>query len=136
MPIICSHDMIAMISSSMLHLRTTSLHDMISMIACLLASPMIHTCLLHVVDDNHLHAWPHDIFACAQFMCLYAMSQSFVTPYALHDDHTCMVNHLLNASFCTSANHIHFSKCLLSLIPFEGITTRCDIGECPLLASR
>ena len=27
-PIICSHDMIAMISSSMLHLCTTSLHDL------------------------------------------------------------------------------------------------------------
>ena len=56
MPIICSHDMIAMISSSMLHLRTTSLHDIITMIACLVASPMIHTCSFHAVDDNHLHA--------------------------------------------------------------------------------
>ena len=33
MPIICSHDMIAMISSSMLHLCTTSLHDLIDMLA-------------------------------------------------------------------------------------------------------
>ena len=56
MPIICSHDMIAMISSSMLHFRTTSLHDLITMIPCLVASPMIHTCSLHAVDDNHLHA--------------------------------------------------------------------------------
>ena len=44
------------------------------------------------------------------------MSQSFVTPYALHDDDTCLVNHLLNAWFCTNANHICFSKCLLSLL--------------------
>ena len=56
MPIIFSHDMIAMISSSMLHLRTTSLHDLITMIACLVASPMIHTCSFHAVDDNHLYA--------------------------------------------------------------------------------
>ena len=56
MPIICSHDMISMISSSMLHLRTTSLHDLFPMISCLVASPMIHTCSFHVVDDNHLHA--------------------------------------------------------------------------------
>ena len=56
MPIICSHDMIAMISSSMLHLRTTSLHDLFPMIACLVASPMTRTCSLHAVDDNHLHA--------------------------------------------------------------------------------
>ena len=55
MPIICSHDMISMISSSMLHLRTTSLHDLITMIACLVASPMIHTCSFHAVDDNHYH---------------------------------------------------------------------------------
>ena len=44
------------------------------------------------------------------------MSQSFVKPYALHDDDTCLVNHLLNAWFCTNANHICFSKCLLSLL--------------------
>ena len=56
MPLICSHDIIAMISSSMLHLRTTSLHDLIPMIACLVASPMIHTSSFHAVDDNHLHA--------------------------------------------------------------------------------
>ena len=55
-PIICSHDMIAMISSSVLHLCSTSLHDLITMIACLVASPMTHTCLFHAVDDNHLHA--------------------------------------------------------------------------------
>lgn len=52
---ISSHDMIAMISSSVLHLRSTSLHDLISMLAHV-ASPMIHTCSFHVVDDNHLHA--------------------------------------------------------------------------------
>ena len=56
MPIICSHDMIAMISSSMLHLCTTILRDLIPMIACLVASLMIHTFSFHVVDDNHLHA--------------------------------------------------------------------------------
>src|SRR3954462_5493663 len=56
MSILCSHDMIAMISSSVLHLRSTSLHDLITMIACLVASPMIHTCSLHAVDDNHFHA--------------------------------------------------------------------------------
>ena len=44
------------------------------------------------------------------------MSQSFVTPYALHDDDTCLVNHLLNAWFCTNANHICFSKCLFYLL--------------------
>ena len=54
--IICSHDMIAMISSSVLHLRSTSLHDMITMIACLVASPMIHTCSFHAVDGIHSHA--------------------------------------------------------------------------------
>jgi hypothetical protein len=32
------------------------------------------------------------------------------------DDNTCWVNHLLNVWFCTNANHICFSKCLLSLL--------------------
>ena len=44
------------------------------------------------------------------------MSQSFATPYAMLDDNTCSMNHLLNAWFCTNANHICFSKCLLSLL--------------------
>ncbi|KAM3408078.1 hypothetical protein ACQJBY_001377 [Aegilops geniculata] len=39
----------------------------------------------------------------------------FVKPYAMLDDDTCWMNHLLNAWFCTNANHICFSKCLLSL---------------------
>ena len=54
------------------------------------------------------------------------MSQSFVTPYAMHDDNTCLVNHLLNAWFCTNANHICFSKCLLFLLllkeSLDGVT--------------
>ena len=54
--LIYSHDMIAMLYSSMLHICTTSLHDLIPMIACLVASPMIQTCSFHAVDDNHLHA--------------------------------------------------------------------------------
>ena len=32
------------------------------------------------------------------------------------DGDTCLVNHLLNAWFCFNANHICFSKCLLSLL--------------------
>ena len=32
------------------------------------------------------------------------------------DDNTCWVNHLLNAWLCSNANHICFSKCLLSLL--------------------
>ena len=34
----------------------------------------------------------------------------------MHGDNTCSVNHHLNAWFCTNANHICFSKCLLSLL--------------------
>ena len=66
MPIICSHEMIAMISSRMLHLRTTSLHDLLPMIACLVASLMIHTCSFHAVDSHYCHAiftTPHARYA-------------------------------------------------------------------------
>ena len=68
------------------------------------------------ISTSHLHTCFHDIFACAQFMCLHAMTQSLVTLYAMLDDDTCLVNHHLNAWFCTNANHICFSKCLLSLL--------------------
>ena len=57
---ICSDDIITMISYSMLHLRTTSLHDMITMLACV-ASPM---CSFYAVDDNHCHASNRIAIAC------------------------------------------------------------------------
>ena len=49
MPIICSHDMIAMISSSMLHLRTTSLHDLITMLDWI-TSHMMNNCSFYCVE--------------------------------------------------------------------------------------
>ena len=56
MPTIYTHAMLDMITSSTLHLRTTSLLDLIAMIACYVASPMIHSCSFHWVDDVYLHA--------------------------------------------------------------------------------
>ena len=53
---ICTHDMPAMIPPSMLHLRTTSLLDLITMIACFVASPMFHSYSLSWVDDIYVHA--------------------------------------------------------------------------------
>ena len=44
------------------------------------------------------------------------MPHFFVAPYAMHDDDTCLVTHLLNVWFCINANHICFFKCLLSLL--------------------
>ena len=41
----------------------------------------------------------HDDLDFAHIMCLYAMPQSYVTPYAMLDDDTCSVNHHLNAWF-------------------------------------
>lgn len=77
MPIIYSHDMVAMISSSMLHLRTTSLHNLIDMLACV-ASPMIHTCLFHAVDDNHLLAYHMIVIASCH-------TSPYVASFMLHD---------------------------------------------------
>ena len=56
MPTICTHDMLAMIPSSMLHLRTTSLLDLIPMIACFVASPMFNSYSLSWVDDIYARA--------------------------------------------------------------------------------
>ena len=53
---ICTHDMFAMIPPSTLHLRTTSLVDLITMIACFVASPMFHSYSLSWVDDIYVHA--------------------------------------------------------------------------------
>ena len=53
---ICTHDMLSIIPSSMLHLRTTSLLDLIAMIACYVASPMFHSYLISWIDDIYVHA--------------------------------------------------------------------------------
>ena len=78
------------------------------------------------ITTSHLDVCFHDVLDCAQFICFHDMPQSFVTPYTMLDDNTCWVNHLLNHWFCTNANHICFSKCLLSLIllkePHDGAT--------------
>src|SRR3954468_10996870 len=79
------------------------------------SSLVTHIC----ITTSHLHACFHDDLDYAQFMCLHAMTQSLVTPYAMLDDDTCLVHHLLNAWFCTNANHIYFSKCLLSLLSLK-----------------
>ena len=85
------------------------------------------------ITTSHLHACFHDDLDCSQIICLHAMLQSFVTPYAMHDDDTCLVNHHLNAWFCTNANHICFSKCLLSLLllkePHDSATLESDHYE-------
>ena len=53
MPIICSRDMIAMISSSVLHLRSTSLHDLISMLSHVASNSWI-TCSFHMFGCNNV----------------------------------------------------------------------------------
>ena len=60
------------------------------------------------ITTSRLHTCPHDIFDCAQFMRLHAMSQSFVTQFDMLDDDTCLVSHLWNAWCCTNANNIVF----------------------------
>ena len=75
-------------------------------------SIVTHIC----IATSHLHACFHDVLDFAQFTYLHAMPHSLVTPYAMLDDNTFWVNHLLNAWFCTNANHICFSKCFLYML--------------------
>ena len=63
---ICTHDMLDMISSSTLHLRTTSLLHLITMIACFVASPMFHYYLFSWVDDIYVHASHMIYFVCCR----------------------------------------------------------------------
>ena len=67
---ICTHDMLAMIPSSTLHLRTTSLLDLITMIACFVASPMFHYYSLSWVDDIYVHASHMIHLVCLQLLHL------------------------------------------------------------------
>ena len=85
---------------------------MLGMLQVDASSLVTHIC----ITTSHLHACFHDDLDYAQFMCLHAMTQSLVTPYAMLDDDTCLVDHVLNAWFCTNTNHICFSKCLLYLL--------------------
>ena len=99
MPIICSHDMIAMISSSMLHLRTTSLHDLITTVACLVASPMIRTCSLHAVDDNHLHALHMIVIAsCHISPCVASLMLDDLPCIGCNND-SCLANEIAPIAF-------------------------------------
>ncbi|KAI5000157.1 hypothetical protein ZWY2020_004746 [Hordeum vulgare] len=83
----------------------------------------VHDCFDHEVDacyivtyictpTSPLHICSHDCIIYAQSIRLHDMPQSFVTPYDMHDDNTCLVIHQLNAWFCSNTNHICFSKCL------------------------
>ncbi|KAM3312679.1 hypothetical protein ACQJBY_032487 [Aegilops geniculata] len=77
--------------------------------------------LTHIsILTSHLHACFYDDLDCAQLTCLNAMPHFFVKPYVMLDDNTCWVSHLLNAWFCSYANHIFF-QVLGIFAPFEGI---------------
>ena len=89
MPTICTHDMLAMIPSSMLHLRTTSLLDLIAMIACYVASPMFHYYLLSWVDDIYAHA-SHMIYLDHCLLC--PLVASFIST-CIECNHTMLIDH-------------------------------------------
>ena len=79
MPSIYSHHMIAMIYSSVLHLRSTSLHNMIDMLAYV-ASPMTHTWSFLAVDGIHFHALHMIVIVCCHI-------SSYVASVMLDDCH-------------------------------------------------
>ena len=93
MPIICSHDMIAMISSNVLHLRSTSLHDLIAMLSHVASNSWI-TCYYHMFGCNNVITshmpmptiCPHDLIAAHMFQNFYIICVEcltfFTTPYA------------------------------------------------------
>ena len=125
MPTICTHDTISMMTSSMLHLRTTSLHNLITMIACLVASPMIHTCSFHWVDGIYVlasHMIYHDHCPLSPFVaslistcseCKHAMLIDLGDLDILLVMHACL--HELNVFGCTRI--ICFHTMPHSLVP-------------------
>ena len=88
MPTICTHDMLAMIPSSMLHLRTTSLLDLITIITCFVASPMLHSYSLSWVDDIYVHA-SHMIYLDHCLLC--PLVASFIST-CIECNHTMLID--------------------------------------------
>ena len=80
--------MIAMIPSSTLHLRTTSLLDLITMIACFVASPMFHSYSLSWVDDIYAHA-SHMIYLDHYLLC--PLVASFIST-CIECNHTMLID--------------------------------------------
>ena len=93
MLIICSHDMLAMISSSVLHLRSTSLHDLISMLSHVASNSWI-TCSYHMFGCNNVITSHMHIITChllvliashmlqnCYIICVECLT-FFTTPYA------------------------------------------------------
>ena len=114
MTIICTHDMIAMIPSSMLHLRTTSLLDLITKIACFVASPMFHSYSLSWVDDIYVHA-SHMIylFYCRLFPIVASLLIDLGDLDTLLVMHACLIEPLVFGCSCIIC--LHTMKCSLVL---------------------
>lgn len=90
-----------MIPPSMLHLRTTSLLDLIAMNARYIASPMFHY-LLSWVDDIYAHA-SHMIYLDHCLFCYKCSS------HAVDDNHLYAL-HMIHIASC------HISPCVASLM--------------------
>ena len=112
MPTICTHDMLAMIPSSMLHLCTTSLLDLIAMIACYVASPMFHSYLLSWVDDIYAHASHMIYFVHCRLPPIVASIDhgDLDTLLVMHD---CLIEPLVFG--CSRIICLHTMKCSLVL---------------------
>ena len=114
MPTIWTHDMIAMITSSILHLCTASLHDLFPMIACFVASPMFHSYSL---------SWVDDIYALASHMILLVHCRlPPIVGYVLIDlgdldtllvMHACLIEPIVFG--CSRIICLHTMKCSLVL---------------------
>ena len=116
MPTICTHDMLAMIPPSMLHLRTTSLLDLITMITCLVASPMFHSYSLSWVDDIYVHA-SHMIYLDHCLLC--PLVASFIST-CIECNHTMLIDlgdfdNLLVMHACLIEPIVFCCSCILCL---------------------
>ena len=135
MPTIYTHAMLDMITSSMLHLRTTSLLDLIVMIAYYDASPMIHSCSFHWVDDVYLHVTHIIYLAHCQLSSLVA---SLILPCGecnhvmfiylgdldiLNVTHACFI--ALNAFGCSSILCLHTMHYTLVLSYDKNVENTC-----------
>ena len=125
MPTICTHDMLAMIPSSTLHLCTTSLLDLITMIDCFVAPTMFHYYTLSWVDDIYVHA-SHMIYLDHCLLCPLIASLISTCIECNHtmlidlgDIDTLLVMHAClfepNAFGCSCIICLHTMKCSLVL---------------------
>ena len=129
MTTIGTHDILNMIPSSLLHLRTTSLLALIHMIACFVASPIFHYYLLSWVDDAYVHASHMIYFVHCRLPPIVAsmlIDRGYLDTLLVM--HACLIEPIVFG--CSRIICLHTMKCSLVLSYDEHDVSTCWVFYC------